>query len=202
MPDYTLAFNDLEVGWTLDVAGLYHPTTETEPQTFADTMPSTTNTINVALAPVPQATPIPIEYVTAINGVSVAQFGAQETPIVVTLLQTMGDAELLAIYLLRPIPAYWFSVLRVNIGQCSNAQKTAIAQLEIGDQVTVTKTFPAPASPTSITQYLYVEGVEHAIDWADEHTVIVYCGPGDTYLPFTVADVAAGVVGDTNYGVL
>lgn len=203
---YTLTFNELMVGWTIDSDGLFHPITEPTPDgpppaTFTDTMPSITNTINVAVAPVPQVAPIPIEYVTATNQESVAQFGAQETPIVVTLLETIADAELLAIYLIRPTPAYWFSTFRVNIGQCSNPQKTTIANLEIGDQITVTKTFPAPATPTSITQYLYVEGIEHDIDWADEHMVIIHCGPGDTWLPFIVADVAAGVVGDTNYGV-
>lgn len=192
----------------LDVDGGSYDTavvapTPANPNTFTGTITSVTNTVNVALAP---ALPTPadvtpqISYVEVTNEESVAAFGVQETPIVVTLLATVLDAELLGRYLVQPIPAYYFSSLTVYIGQCSGAQKTAIAELEIGDQITVTKTFPAPASPTSITSVLTVEGIEHDIDWRDEHTVLIHLGPCDDYLPFKIGDPVAGVIGNPDYG--
>jgi hypothetical protein len=113
----------------------------------------------------------------------VETFGVSETPIVITLLATIEDAGALAYYLLRAVPAFWFSNLAVSLNTLSDANKTLIANLEIGQQIAVTKSFPAGVVPSTVTQYLYVEGISHEIT-VESHVVTIYTGPGTIYFPF------------------
>lgn len=202
----------LDAGWTVDANGLFTPGTQSDvvaaptveqPNTFTATTGSIVNTVSVAIAPtVPTtlaAAPAGLAYVTAVDSDSVAQFGTQATPIVVTLLETIADAELLAKYLIRDIPAYWFTNFKIEIGALTAAQRTVIAQLEIGDQIRVTKTFPAGVTPTSVTQSLFVEGIDHELS-PSGHTVIVWAGPAEIYDQFILGSATAGVLGAVAYG--
>lgn len=153
---------------------------------FQETTQSIVNTVNVAITP---AYPTSIDptptttYATATNKTSIDTFGVSETPIVITLLATSDDAGALAYYLLRPNPAYWFSSLRVQLNALSDSDKTTISTLEIGRQIGVTKTFPAGVVPSTVTEFLFVEGIDHEIT-VNQHTVTVYTGPGTIYYYF------------------
>jgi len=57
----------------------------------------------------------------------------------------------------------------------------AVAELDIGDQITVSKRFPNVTNP--VVQDLFVEGVEHEIT-ADRHVVRLYCAPASLYDAF------------------
>ena len=156
------------------------------PQEFTPTNPSIVNTVNVAIAP-----PAPtvdnlqttIQYAQAIAAESVVDFGVQETPVVVTLLETLDDAGDLAGYLIRPVPAFWFGNIQVIMNGLTDTQRTIIGNLDIGSQVSVTKTFPAPSSPASVTQVMALEGISHDIT-PDRHIVTLYTNPSRIYTYF------------------
>jgi hypothetical protein len=156
------------------------------PQEFTPTNPSIVNTVNVAIAP-----PAPtvdnlqttIEYAQAIAAESVADFGVQETPVVVTLLETLDDAGDLAGYLIRPVPAFWFGNIQIIMNGLNDTQRTIIGNLDIGSQVSVTKTFPAPSTPASVTQIMALEGISHDIT-SDRHIVTLYTNPSRIYTYF------------------
>jgi hypothetical protein len=153
---------------------------------FAPTTSSVVNTVNVAIAP-----PLPtvdnlqptIQYAQATVEASIADFGIQETPIVVTLLETLDDAGDLAGFLTRPAPAFWFSSIQVIMNGLTDTQRNTINNLDIGSQISVTKTFPAPSTPSSVTQLMALEGMSHDIT-PDRHIVTLYTNPARIYTFF------------------
>jgi hypothetical protein len=155
------------------------------PNEFSVTSQSVVNTVNVAIAP-----PIPtvdnlqptIQYAQAIAAESVAEFGTQETPLVVTLLETLDDAGDLAGYLVRKVPAFWFGNIQVIMNGLTDAQRTTINSLDIGSQVSVTKSFPN-STPSTVTQLMDLEGISHDIT-PDRHIVTLYPNPARIYTYF------------------
>jgi hypothetical protein len=186
MPDYT-------IGIAERIASLpdsYATSNSVNRNYFQETSQSVVNTVNVAIAPAaptaldptPQTT-----YATATDDNSVDTFGVQETPIVITLLATIADAGALAQYLIRSVPAYWFSNLSISLNTLSDANKDIVANLEIGQQIAVTKTFPAGVVPQTVTEYLFVEGISHNIT-VESHVVTIYTGPASTYLQWVLGN--------------
>lgn len=186
MPDYT-------IGIAERIASLpdsYATSNSVNRNYFMETSQSVVNTVNVAIAPAaptaldptPQTT-----YATATDDNSVDTFGVQETPIVITLLATIADAGALAQYLIRSVPAYWFSNLSISLNTLSDANKNIVANLEIGQQIAVTKTFPAGVVPQTVTEYLFVEGISHNIT-VESHVVTIYTGPASTYLQWVLGN--------------
>jgi hypothetical protein len=96
-----------------------------------------------------------------------------------SLLATDADAELLADYLLRPDPNYWFTGLGINMQRLTNAQRTEISKIDIGSFVSVTKSFKY-GTPSIVTKNLFVEGIEHKITSAT-HYVDLYFSPVGFY---------------------
>lgn len=186
MPDYT-------IGIAERIAALADSTATANSVNrnyFQETSQSVVNVVNVAIAPpAPTAlNPTPdTTYATATDNDSVETFGVQETPIVITLLATIEDAGALAEYLIRSVPAFWFSNLAVSLNTLSDANKTIVANLEIGQQIAVTKTFPAGVVPQTVTEYLFVEGISHRIT-PETHVVTIYTGPASTYLQWVLGN--------------
>jgi hypothetical protein len=195
MPDYT-------IGVAERIAALADSTATSNSVNrnyFQETSQSVVNTVNVAIAPAaPTALdPTPTTtYATATDEDSVETFGIQETPIVITLLATIADAGALAQYLIRSVPAYWFSNLAISLNTLSDANKNIVANLEIGQQIAVTKTFPAGVVPATVTEYLFVEGISHTIT-VESHVVTIYTGPATTYLQFILN---TSTLNDSTYG--
>jgi len=96
-----------------------------------------------------------------------------------SLLATNADAELLADYLIRPDPNYWFTGLGINMHRLTNAQRLAVTQLDIGSFVSVTKKFKY-GTPSVVTKNLYIEGIEHKITTAT-HMIDLYFSPVGFY---------------------
>ena len=186
MPDYT-------IGIAERIASLpdsFATSNSVNRNYFQETSQSVVNTVNVAIAPAAPTTldPTPqTTYATATDDNSVDTFGIQETPIVITLLATIADAGALAQYLIRSVPAYWFSNLSISLNTLSDANKDIVANLEIGQQIAVTKTFPAGVVPQTVTEYLFVEGISHNIT-VESHVVTIYTGPASTYLQWVLGN--------------
>jgi hypothetical protein len=168
-----------------ELADFFAKENASRPNDFTPTNPSVVNTVNVAIAP-----PIPtvdnlqptIEFAQAVANASVAEFGVQETPLVVTLLETLDDAGDLAGYLIRQVPAFWFSGIQIIMNGLTDTQRTTIGSLDIGSQVSVTKTFPN-STPSTVTQIMQLEGISHDIT-PDRHIVTLYPNPSRIYTHF------------------
>ena len=177
----------LFVNFEAELADYFAKESSTRPNEFAPTNPSVVNTVNVAITP-----PLPtagnlqptIQYAQAIAADSIANFGSQETPIVVTLLETLDDAGDLAGYLIRKVPAFWFGNIQIIMNGLTDAQRTTITNLDIGSQISVTKTFPK-STPSTVTQLMALEGISHDIS-PDRHIVTLYTNPARIYTYFIV----------------
>ena len=183
--DFVITINEAELAAIL--ADFYAASNEQRPNDFTPTNPSVVNTVNVAIAPpIPTAGDLQptIEFAQAVVADSVAQFGKQETPLVVTLLETLDDAGDLAGYLLRPIPAFWFGNIQIVMNGLTDTQRTTIGNLDIGSQISVTKTFPN-STPSTVTQVMALEGISHDIT-PDRHIVTLYPNPARIYTYFIV----------------
>jgi hypothetical protein len=180
--DLSYLFVDFEA----ELADYFAKESSTRPNQFTPLNPSVVNTVNVAISPpIPTAANLQptIEYAQAIAAESVAEFGTQETPLVVTLLETLDDAGDLAAYLIRKVPAFWFGNIQIIMNGLTDAQRTIITNLDIGSQISVTKTFPAPSTPSTVTQIMALEGMSHDIT-PDRHIVTLYTNPARIYTYF------------------
>ena len=153
---------------------------------FSSGSQSLLNVVNVAIAP-----PIPtvdnlqptIDYAQATVRDSVAESGRSESGIVVTLLETLDDAGDLAGYVaLQRQPAVWFGSIQIIMNSLTDAQRTTISNLDIGSQVSVTKSFPN-STPSTVTQLMALEGMTHDIT-PDRHIVTLYPNPMRIYTYF------------------
>ena len=189
--DFVLTIDQAELAAIL--ADFYAASNDQRPNDFTPTNPSVVNSVNVAIAP-----PIPtssnlqptIEFANATAAASVADFGKQETPLVVTLLETLDDAGDLAGYLIQPVPKFWFGNIQVVMNGLTDTQRTIITNLDIGSQISVTKTFPK-STPSSVTQLMALEGVSHDIS-PDRHIVTLYTNPARIYTYFIVGTDKVG----------
>lgn len=105
---------------------------------------------------------------------SQAIYGKQAAGALVTILAAPADAAALSLYLQRSFPSYWFSGIEVQFNRLTEAQRDAVATLDIGSQIRVSKLFPNMASAT--VEDLFVEGLEHRITPAS-HVVTIYTSP-------------------------
>jgi hypothetical protein len=170
-----------------ELADFFAKENAARPNDFSVSSQSVVNTVNVAIAPpIPTAENLQptIEYAQAIAAESVAEFGTQETPLVITLLETLDDAGDLAGYLIRQVPAFWFSGIQIIMNGLTDAQRTTIGNLDIGSQVSVTKTFPN-STPSTVTQIMALEGISHDIT-PDRHIITLYPNPSRIYTNFIV----------------
>jgi len=112
---------------------------------------------------------------TVIDTNSQTLYGNQTIVIENSLLATNQDAQLLAQYLVRPEPNFWFTGLGIEMHALTDAQRNVVAQLDIGSLVTVVKSFQFAVPPVAVKR-LYVEGIEHSIS-PRNHSVKLYFSP-------------------------
>jgi hypothetical protein len=186
MSDFVVTINEAELAAIL--ADFYGKSNDQRPNDFFETTSSVVNTVNVAIAP-----PLPtvdnlqptIDFATATVTDSVAKNGVQETPLVVTILETTDDAGELALFIARQKePAVWFGNIQIIMNGLTDAQRTTINNLDIGSQVSVTKSFPN-STPSTVTQLMALEGISHDIT-PDRHIVTLYPNPARIYTYFIV----------------
>lgn len=184
-PLYTYSFKEL--GGAGNLADAYAAPSVQRPNDITSTTSSVINVATVAIAPpVPTTSSLntTIQYAEAIAADSVAQNGTQSTGIYVTLLETLDDAGDLASFLIRPAPLFWFGNIQIVMNGLTDAQRTTITNLDIGSQISVTKTFPN-STPSTVTQLMALEGISHDIT-PDRHIVTLYTNPARIYTYFIV----------------
>ena len=115
---------------------------------------------------------------------SQAQYGIKTLSLTGVPLATDAAGSALAASLLTRFqePVVRFSEMDVLLNALTSAQQATMAGLEIGDILSVTKTF-ATGTPATVTQNVVVESIRHSIN-PSRHTVTIGLGQVQLVLPF------------------
>ena len=135
---------------------------------------------------------------TASDAASQAEYFVQSRAITASLLETDADAQDLADYLLNPQPEATFTAVEVAFAQLSDVQRDVIATIDIGDTITIEKSFLNGGVTTQLAQELAVEGVEHYIDYVNGHVARFYTSPTTIIFELILDDSVYGVLDSTN----
>ena len=131
------------------------------------------------------------------DSASIALYQTQAVVKTNSFLETDAQALAFAEYLLDPNPEPRFSGVEVNFASLTTAQKNAVALLEIGQTVQITRSFSS-GSPATITQELAVEGVSHSIDPRQGHRMTIYTSPTTLVFELLLDDAVFGKLDSTN----
>jgi len=114
---------------------------------------------------------------TADNATSIATYFIQTSSITNSLLHEQTDIDTAASYLLNPDPEARFTSVETAFMALTTAQRDAVAIIDIGDTVTIEKTFASGTGTTQLAQELSVEGIEHYLDLSSGHRVLISTAP-------------------------
>ena len=123
--------------------------------------------------------------VTGLNGntaiaddaISIATYFIQTSSITNSLLHEQPSIDTAAAYLLNPEPEARYTSVATKFLMLTTAQKDTLATVDIGDTISVEKTFPSGAGTTQLAQELSVEGIEHYLDFSTGHRVLYSTAP-------------------------
>jgi hypothetical protein len=134
---------------------------------------------------------------TSTDSASISEYFKQSLSISDSLLSSDAQALALSDYLLDPIPEPRFTSMSSTFAALSDAQKDALAIMDIGGSVSLTKTFPN-GTPLAVTQALAIEGVDHSINVASGHRVTLYTSQTVVLNAFVLNDITYGVMDSLN----
>ena len=187
--------------------------------TFQDRIGSTLNPVSVEFDDTNTATPfdnvgITFEadqvvnrvYLQGLNGTSstdsdtasIATYFIQTESITNSLLHDATQISDAAAYLLDPEPQARYTDVSTSFASLTTAQRDAVAIVDVGDTISISKTFPSGTGTTSLAQYLAVEGVEHSIDYSTGHRITFYTSPTTVLYPLVLTDPIYGQLDSTN----
>jgi hypothetical protein len=135
---------------------------------------------------------------TATNAASISTYFIQTNSITNSLLHDATQIATAATYLLEPDPEARYTDVSTQFAMCTNAQRDTLATVDIGDTITIEKTFPSGASTTSLAQELSVEGIEHMITLSTGHRITFYTAPTTIVYELILDDAVYGVIDSTN----
>ena len=78
---------------------------------------------------------------------------------------------------MKPEPEARFTAVEVFFGALTTAERDAVAIVDIGETIEITRTIQTGNTTTTITQELQVEGVEHTLSAGRGHTTRFYTSP-------------------------
>jgi hypothetical protein len=135
---------------------------------------------------------------TADNATSIATYFIQTSSITNSLLHEQPSIDTAAAYLLNPEPEARYTSVATKFLMLTTAQKDTLAALEIGDTITVEKTFPSGAGTTQLAQELSVEGIEHYLDFGTGHRVLYSTAPTTIVYELILNDAVYGTLDELN----
>lgn len=114
-----------------------------------------------------------------------------------SLLHDNGAAATLASYLLFPEPEPRFDSVDTFYGSLTGSQRDACAIVDLGTTVQISKKVIVGGTPTTRTQELSVEGIEHRIGFATGMTSRYFTAPTTVVYALILDDPVDGLL-DTN----
>jgi hypothetical protein len=135
---------------------------------------------------------------TATDASSIATYFIQTSSITNSLLHLQGEIDTAASYLLNPQPEARYTSVETAFLMLTTPQKDTLATLEIGDTITVEKTFPIGAGTSQLAQELSVEGIEHYLDFSTGHRVLYSTAPTVIVYELILDNATYGTIDTTN----
>jgi len=135
---------------------------------------------------------------TASDATSIATYFIQTSNISNSLLHEQPSIDTATSYLLNPEPEPRYTSVETQFLMLTTAQRDTLATLEIGDTITIEKTFPSGAGTTELAQELSVEGIEHYLDFSTGHRVLYSTAPTTIVYELILDDAVYGTIDTTN----
>ena len=135
---------------------------------------------------------------TAIDAGSIATYFIQTTSITNSLLHEQTSIDDAADYLLNPEPEARYTSVATKFLMLTTAQKDTLATVDIGDTISVEKSFASGTGTTQLAQELSVEGIEHYLDFSTGHRVLYSTAPTTIVYELILDDAIYGVLDALN----
>jgi hypothetical protein len=129
---------------------------------------------------------------------SQATYFIQTTAISDALVHNNTAALDLANYLLVGQPEARYTNVSTLFASLSDAQRDTVAVLEIGNTVTIEKSFSSGNSITSLAQELAIEGIQHEIDLSTGHRITLFTSPTTLVYELILDDLVYGTIDTEN----
>jgi len=135
---------------------------------------------------------------TATDSGSIATYFIQTLSITNSLLHEQPSIDTAASYLLNPEPEPRYTSVATKYLMLTTAQKDTLATVDIGDTISIEKTFPSGAGTTQLAQELSVEGIEHRLDFSTGHSVLYSTAPTTIVYELILDDAVYGTIDEEN----
>ena len=129
---------------------------------------------------------------------SQATYFIQTTSISDALVHNDAAALDLAEYLLVGQPEARYTNVSTLFASLTDAQRDTVAVLEIGNTVTIEKSFTSGNSITSLAQELAIEGIQHEIDLSTGHRITLFTSPTTLVYELILDDLVYGTIDTEN----
>ena len=135
---------------------------------------------------------------TATDDPSIATYFIQTTNIGNSLLHEAGAISDAASYLLNGQPEARYTSVETSFTLLTASQRDTVATLEIGDTITIEKTFQTGNTTSELAQELAIEGIEHRLNFATGHSVLISTSPTTIVYEFILNDALYGILDITD----
>jgi hypothetical protein len=133
------------------------------------------------------------------DAASQAKYFIQTTSITDSLLHNDTAALTLANYLLSPEPEARYTAVGTNLNKLTTAQRDTIATVDIGNTISIEKSFATGGSGTTqLAQELSVEGIEHTITVNNGHSIMYFTAPTTIVYELILDDPIYGIIDALN----
>jgi hypothetical protein len=129
---------------------------------------------------------------------SQATYFIQTTAIGDALVHNDTAALDLANYLLVGQPEARYTNVSTLFASLTDAQRDIVAVLEIGNTVTIEKSFTSGNTITSLAQELAIEGIQHEIDLSTGHRITLFTSPTTLVYELILDDLVYGTIDTEN----
>jgi hypothetical protein len=130
---------------------------------------------------------------------SQATYFIQTTSISDALVHNDTAAQDLATYLLVAEPTPRYTSVSTPFSTLTDAQRDIVAVIEIGNTITVEKSFATSGlTTTQLAQELAVEGIQHQIDLSSGHRITLFTSPTTLVFELVLDDLIYGITDSDN----
>jgi hypothetical protein len=129
---------------------------------------------------------------------SQATYFIQTTAISDALVHNDTAALDLANYLLVGQPEARYTNVSTLFASLTDAQRDTVAVLEIGNTITIEKSFTSGVTITSLAQELAIEGIQHEIDLFTGHRITLFTSPTTLVFELILDDLVYGTIDTEN----
>jgi hypothetical protein len=129
---------------------------------------------------------------------SQATYFIQTTSISDALVHNDAAALALAEYLLVAEPTPRYTSVSTPFSTLTDAQRDIVAVIDIGNTITVEKSFATGLTTTQLAQELAIEGIQHQIDLSSGHRITLFTSPTTLVFELVLDDLIYGITNSTN----